>query len=112
MRALVQRVSRARVTVDDEITGEIGPGLVALVGVTHDDGEAQASKLADKIDISGELWTEPNGEGKLDRCVTMNIKVKIFGVGKVVEGFIEKTTRESYDRATDYTNGWLAEQGY
>jgi len=50
----VQRVSRAKVTVGHEgpapeITGEIGPGLLALVGVTHDDTPAQASKLADKI---------------------------------------------------------------
>lgn len=54
MRGLVQRVSRAKVTVDGasggrEITGEIGAGILVLVGVTHDDTEAQATKLADKI---------------------------------------------------------------
>lgn len=49
MRALIQRVSQARVRVDGEIVGEIGPGLLALIGVTHDDTEAQAVKLADKI---------------------------------------------------------------
>ena len=49
MRALVQRVSRARVTVDDEVVGAIGPGLCVLVGVTHDDTEAQARKLAEKL---------------------------------------------------------------
>ena len=55
MRGLVQRVSRAKVTVDGdtpgdrEITGEIGPGILVLVGVTHDDTEAQAAKLADKV---------------------------------------------------------------
>ena len=49
MRGLVQRVSRARVTVDGEVTGEIGPGILLLVGVTHDDTEAQAAKLADKV---------------------------------------------------------------
>lgn len=49
MRALVQRVSEARVRVDGEIVGEIGPGLLALVGATHDDTEARADKLADKI---------------------------------------------------------------
>jgi D-tyrosyl-tRNA(Tyr) deacylase len=49
MRALVQRVSRARVVVGDEEVGAIGRGLCALVGVTHDDTEAQARKLADKI---------------------------------------------------------------
>lgn len=49
MRGLVQRVSRAKVTVGDEITGEIGAGILVLVGVTHDDTEARAAKLADKI---------------------------------------------------------------
>lgn len=49
MRALVQRVSEARVRVDGEIVGEIGVGVLALVGVTHDDTPAQAAKLADKI---------------------------------------------------------------
>ena len=54
MRGLVQRVSRAKVTVDSgfggrEITGEIGAGILLLVGVTHDDTQAQADKLADKV---------------------------------------------------------------
>ena len=51
MRALVQRVSRARVTVDRGRTavGDIGPGLCVLVGVTHDDTLARAVKLADRI---------------------------------------------------------------
>jgi D-aminoacyl-tRNA deacylase len=45
----VQRVTRASVTVDGEVVGEIGPGLVALVGVTHDDTPAHAVKLAGKL---------------------------------------------------------------
>ena len=49
MRALVQRVTEARVTVDREVVGSIGPGLVALVGVTHDDASGDAERLADKI---------------------------------------------------------------
>lgn len=50
MRAVVQRVSRASVTVDDSITGAIdGPGLVVLLGVTHDDTPAKAATLARKI---------------------------------------------------------------
>jgi len=49
MRALVQRVSEARVRVNGEIIGEIGAGILALIGVTHDDTSAQAVKLADKI---------------------------------------------------------------
>ena len=49
MRAVVQRVRHASVTVDGEITGAIGAGLCVLVGVTHDDTEIQAIKLADKL---------------------------------------------------------------
>jgi D-aminoacyl-tRNA deacylase len=50
MRAVVQRVARAHVTVDSEVVGEIAePGLCVLVGVTHDDSEAQADKLAEKL---------------------------------------------------------------
>jgi D-aminoacyl-tRNA deacylase len=45
----VQRVARARVVVDDEVVGEIGPGLCVLVGVHRDDGEEQARKLAEKV---------------------------------------------------------------
>ena len=49
MRAVVQRVLRASVEVGDEITGAIGPGLLALVGVTHDDDVARARRLAQRI---------------------------------------------------------------
>ena len=49
MRAVVQRVSRASVEVDGASVGEIGAGLFALVGVTHDDGPEEAAKLAGKI---------------------------------------------------------------
>ncbi|MDD9369094.1 MAG: D-aminoacyl-tRNA deacylase [Acidimicrobiales bacterium] len=49
MRAVVQRVSEASVTVDGEVVGAIGPGLCALVGVTHDDDVASARRLAAKL---------------------------------------------------------------
>jgi D-tyrosyl-tRNA(Tyr) deacylase len=48
MRALVQTVSRASVTVDDQIVGKIDDGLLVLVGVTHDDTPAKAAELARK----------------------------------------------------------------
>ncbi|MCY4104190.1 MAG: D-aminoacyl-tRNA deacylase [bacterium] len=49
MRALVQRVTEARVCVDDGVVGEIGPGLCCLVGATHGDDHDSAVKLAAKL---------------------------------------------------------------
>ena len=49
MRALVQRVSSARVRVGDEVVGQIGPGLAAFVGVTHADGPEEVRRLAAKL---------------------------------------------------------------
>ncbi len=49
MRIVLQRVSSASVTVEDEVVGQIGPGFVLLVGATHDDTEAEADWLADKV---------------------------------------------------------------
>ena len=49
MRAVVQRVARARVSVGDEEVGAIGPGLCVLVGVTHDDTPEKAARMARKL---------------------------------------------------------------
>ena len=75
MRALVQRVSRASVSVDGELVSEIGPGLLVLLGVTHDDSEQQADWLADKIralrifaDAQGRM-NEPLGDREV-LCVS------------------------------------------
>jgi D-tyrosyl-tRNA(Tyr) deacylase len=62
MRAVVQRVSRARVTPG----GEIGPGLCVLLGVAAADGEEQATRLAGKI---ARLRIFPGGDGRFDRSV-------------------------------------------
>jgi D-tyrosyl-tRNA(Tyr) deacylase len=49
VRALVQRVASAAVRADGEVVAQIGPGVLVLLGVTHDDREAQADRLADKV---------------------------------------------------------------
>ena len=49
MRAVVQRVRSASVTVDDAIVGEIGAGLLVLLGVARGDGVEQAARLAAKV---------------------------------------------------------------
>lgn len=75
MRAVVQRVTRAKVTVEGEIAGEIGNGLVVLLGVAADDTERDASYLADKIVA---LRICEDDEGK------MNLSVKETGGGVLV----------------------------
>ena len=49
MRAVLTRVKNASVTVDGKVIGRIGPGFLILLGITHEDTEAQAVKLADKL---------------------------------------------------------------
>ena len=66
MRALVQRVTSARVTVHGEIVGEIGAGLCALVGVTHDDTEDTARRLAEKL---WHLRVFPDARGQMNAPV-------------------------------------------
>ena len=66
MRALVQRVTQARVTVAGVAIGEIGAGLLVLVGVTHDDTPAIATRLADKV---GNLRVFDDAEGLMNRTL-------------------------------------------
>ena len=66
MRALLQRVSRASVTVDEQVVGKIGLGLLVLLGVGKDDSEAQVKTLADKIVY---LRIFGDDEGKMNRSL-------------------------------------------
>jgi D-aminoacyl-tRNA deacylase len=66
MRAVVQRVSRAKVTVQSEITGEIGPGLMILLGVGKDDTAATAHSIADKV---ANLRIFEDEQGKMNRSL-------------------------------------------
>ncbi len=66
MRAVVQRVTRAKVTVEDENVGEIKSGLVVLLGVARDDTEADAEYLAAKI---AALRIFADDEGKMNRSL-------------------------------------------
>ncbi len=63
MRALVQRVTRASVTAEGEDVAAIGPGLLVLLGVTHDDDEASADRMADKVRA---LRVFPDAEGRMN----------------------------------------------
>jgi D-aminoacyl-tRNA deacylase len=66
MRAVLQRVSRARVLVDGSVTGEIGPGLVVLIAVGREDVSATAAAMAEKI---VNLRILVDDQGKMNRSV-------------------------------------------
>ena len=66
MRAVVQRVSRAKVTVAGEVTGEIGLGLLVLLGVADDDTQEDAGYLAEKL-VGLRIFSDD--EGKMNRSL-------------------------------------------
>lgn len=96
MRAVVQRVARASVTVEGQITGEIGKGLLVLLGVAHEDTEAAADYLADKI-VGLRVFEDPDGK--------MNLGVADAGGAVLVVsqftlyGDVRRGKRPSFDRA-------------
>ncbi len=61
MRAIVQRVSQAKVTIDDETKGEINQGLLLLVGIHKDDTEEDAKKLADRV-VGMRIFNDESGK--------------------------------------------------
>jgi D-aminoacyl-tRNA deacylase len=63
VRALVQRVTRASVSVDGERIAAIGPGFLVLLGIAHLDGEAECDRLADKV---GALRVFEDSEGRMN----------------------------------------------
>src|SRR5216683_1966979 len=75
MRAVVQRVTRAKVTVDGEIVGEIGNGLVVLLGIARDDTKLDAAYLAEKI-AALRIFDDEAGK--------MNVSVKDMNGGLLV----------------------------
>lgn len=96
MRAVVQRVSRAKVTVDDNIAGEIGHGLLVLLGVGGNDQEADADYLAEKI--SG-LRIFEDEHGKMNHSVT-EVSGGVLVVSQfTLYGDVRKGRRPSFDDA-------------
>ncbi|AUJ11420.1 D-tyrosyl-tRNA(Tyr) deacylase [Xanthomonas oryzae pv. oryzae] len=67
MLALIQRVTRASVTVDGRIVGQIGPGLLALIGVEPGDRDAQTRRLAERL-LSYRVFSDD--AGKMNRSLT------------------------------------------
>lgn len=96
MRAVVQRVSRAGVRVGDEVVGAIGPGLVALIGVTHSDQPATAIALANKI---AHLRIFDDDAGNLNRSI-LDVGGSVLVVSQfTLYGDARKGRRPSYTEA-------------
>jgi len=96
MRAVVQRVSRAQVTVNGEIAGEIGEGLLVLLGVGRDDTKADATYLAEKI---AGLRVFEDGEGKMNHSA-QDVGGSVLAVSQfTLHGDVRRGKRPSFDAA-------------
>ena len=96
MRAVVQRVSRAKVTINDWVSGEIGRGLLVLLGVGHGDTEADAAYLAEKV---AGLRIFEDSDGKMNRSV-IEVGGSVLAVSQfTLYGDARKGKRPSFDAA-------------
>jgi D-tyrosyl-tRNA(Tyr) deacylase len=96
MIVVLQRVKRAKVTVDGRVVGRIGVGLLALVAVERDDTEQEASWCARKV---AEIRLFSDSEGKMNRSVR-DIGGAVLAVSQfTLVGDLAKGTRPSFSRA-------------
>ena len=98
MRLVVQRVSEARVTVGDEETGAIGAGLLVLLGVGRDDGDAEVAWAVDKI---AGLRIFEDDAGKMNRSVTDTGGAVLVVSQFTLYGDVRKGRRPSFIAAGD-----------
>jgi len=96
MRAVVQRVSRAQVTIGEEVTGEIGRGLLVLLGVGKEDVDADADYLANKI-AAMRIFDDQNG--KINLAIA-EVGGAVLAVSQfTLYGSVVKGNRPSFDAA-------------
>ncbi|MDB4941528.1 MAG: hypothetical protein JWP97_1062 [Labilithrix sp.] len=69
------------------------------------------STLADKTKVAGEMWVEKLGDKKITRVTKINVEVKVFMVGGMIEERILGDLRSSYDKGTVFTNEYIKEKG-
>ena len=96
MRAVVQRVSRARVTVGDRVTGECGRGVLVLLGIAPDDGAAQVAWLADKV---ANLRIFEDADGKMNLSLLDTEGAALVVSQFTLYGDARKGRRPSFIRA-------------
>src|SRR3974390_2977977 len=96
MRAVVQRVTRARVEVDGAVVGEIARGLLVYLGVGRGDGERERVWMVDKV-VGLRIFE--NDEGKMDRSV-LDVGGKVRVVSQfTLYGDVKRGRRPSFDAA-------------
>lgn len=96
MRAVLQRVSRAKVTVDGEIIGEIGPGILVLLGISVSDVEKDADYLADKI-LNLRIFDDADGKMNLS---VLDVEGELLVVSQfTLCGDVSRGRRPSYINA-------------
>lgn len=96
MRAVVQRVSRASVTVEGEVVGAIGSGYLVLLGVSSEDGPAEADYLAEKV---AHLRIFEDEAGKMNRSV-LDVGGAVLAVSQfTLYGDVRRGRRPGFDRA-------------
>jgi len=96
LRAVVQRVSRAQVSVGEEVVGKIGPGLLVLLGVAKSDTQADAEYLAGKI-IALRIFEDENGKMNLSLAETGGAVLAVSQF--TLYGDLRKGKRPSFDEA-------------
>lgn len=74
--------------------------------------DVKTAVMPDKIHCGGEIWLEPAGEDKCHRKAKFQVEVKIFGVGKVVEGLIARDMEKQFADGSRFTNEWIKKKGW
>jgi D-tyrosyl-tRNA(Tyr) deacylase len=98
MKALIQRVSKAKVEIDDKVSGQIGKGILILLGVGHSDSDKDINYLVDKI-INLRIF--PNEDKPMDKSIK-DINGELLIVSQfTLYGSIKKGRRPDFGEAAD-----------